>query len=79
MELYEEFVGLHKLKREDIDTFLIKARGDAVKVREAIYYVNGKDNINDFTGYIISVLNNPEWDLSGGTAVAGAAVPGTEC
>lgn len=69
MELYEEFVGLHKLKREDIDTFLIKASGDALKVREAIYYVNGKDNINDFTGYIISVLNNPEWDLSGGTAV----------
>ena len=69
IELYEEFVGLHKLTKDNIDTFLIKASGDAARVREAIYYVNSKENINDFVSYIISVITNPEWNLSNGTAI----------
>jgi hypothetical protein len=73
-ELYEEFIGLHLLTKANIDDFLEKADYDVTRVRNAIYYTNEKGDINDFVGYVISVIMHPEWDLAGGAAI----VNGTE-
>jgi hypothetical protein len=65
---------LFLLTKANIDDFLEKADYDVTRVRNAIYYTNEKGDINDFVGYVISVIMHPEWDLAGGAAI----VNGTE-
>lgn len=72
IELYEEFVGLHGITKDDIDVMLRKTNYDQAKVREAIYYVNNKEHVNGFTNYVMSVLNHPEWILDDTAVVNGS-------
>lgn len=70
MELYEDYVGLHGITKEDIDVMLSKTNFDQARVREAINYVNTKDHIDTgFVNYVMSVLMHPEWDISEGQVV----------
>ncbi|MBQ7242066.1 MAG: replication initiation protein, partial [Firmicutes bacterium] len=57
-ELYDEFVGHNRLSREDISLLLLKAGGNAEKVRSAIELADRQPEIKNYMGWLIRCLEN---------------------
>ncbi len=56
-QLYDKFVGHNNLAKEDLD-YLVRIAEDPLEVMAAIEYTDKQERVNNYMGYITSVIKN---------------------